>query len=170
MQKTNKLILTLAFAIYLFLLSWLIIFKCNTIVGDLFFGFRSINFIPYKYLLAGGQALDYSLNIVAYIPFGVFISLIFTKKPLAFKVIIIILSSVLYEAFQFIFAFGSCDISDVISNSLGGALGLILFGATKKFFTPKAINAISLGIIIIGAPLCVYAIISTAYTFPHYFL
>jgi glycopeptide antibiotics resistance protein len=40
----------------------------------------------------------------------------------------------MFEGFQFILKIGAFDITDIITNTLGGIIGLIIFGAIEKLF------------------------------------
>lgn len=163
--NNDKLINILAFIIYYLILSWLIIFKCNALTSDMRFGFRSITLIPYN---NNKNYIDYILNIPVYIPFGIYISLLFKNKSLLLKIMLIIVSSVFYEALQYIIYFGSSDISDIISNTLGGIIGIYLFFKFNSKIKDKSICFINKIVVIIGIPLVIYAIISTIIAFPIY--
>ena len=57
-------------------------------------------------------------------------------------------TSLICEAFQFIFAIGAFDITDIMNNTLGGVIGLMLYTGIDKTFrntvmTQKFINIIA---------------------------
>jgi glycopeptide antibiotics resistance protein len=69
-------------------------------------------------------------NIIAFIPFGfLFASLLSYKKRFTclLTVLVSALLSAMVEIIQFVTRTGSCDIDDVILNTLGGTIGYIIF-------------------------------------------
>ena len=164
-MKKEKILSFTAFIICYLFLTWVIIFKCNMLTSDMRFGVHSINLIPFKLILRGEYCLEYLLNIIVYIPFGVFLYNAFKHKSLLFNIIFITLTSILYEVVQYIIYFGSSDISDVITNALGGIIGIYLGKYLNKYISFKHINFL---IIIIGIPLIIFAIIQTINVFPIY--
>ncbi len=68
-------------------------------------------------------------NIILFIPLGFFIPALFTGKghyPLE-AIIICFLFSVAVEVIQLVTRLGSCDVDDVILNTLGGIIGYIIY-------------------------------------------
>ena len=62
-------------------------------------------------------------NIVAFMPFGLFLPLIFKKINRYYKFLIVMLLSVLLiEILQFITMSGTCDIDDLILNLIGASI------------------------------------------------
>jgi glycopeptide antibiotics resistance protein len=66
-------------------------------------------------------------NIIMFLPYGFLIPLI--KNKISCKNVILTgaLLSVFIEIFQYVSALGQCDIDDVILNTLGVALGFVLY-------------------------------------------
>ncbi|AKP66170.1 VanZ family protein [Companilactobacillus ginsenosidimutans] len=127
------------FAFYVFLLFFLTVFRDGYFLWDFkFFWHRplsEINFVPlvetFK-LLRGQSRLDffYNLfgNIVWFIPMGIFKPSL-GKKNRGFGRVVLIgaLVSVSIEALQFVLSTGVTDIDDVISNTIGTAIGFLLY-------------------------------------------
>jgi glycopeptide antibiotics resistance protein len=53
------------------------------------------------------------------------------------KLFFAFLISLIVEALQFILAVGAFDITDIITNTLGGIIGLLLFNAIEKRFNTR---------------------------------
>lgn len=67
-------------------------------------------------------------NIIAFMPMGFFIPIIFNKKRSLLKLVLFSAGiSLFIELLQFRFSVGSFDIDDIILNTFGGALGFYLF-------------------------------------------
>lgn len=67
-------------------------------------------------------------NIVCFMPFGFVMPILSNKQRSIFKMTFLsFLCSVIIELIQLVSKLGSCDIDDVILNTLGGVLGYIMF-------------------------------------------
>lgn len=108
---------------------------------------RSINLIPFAESVTIDGKTDISeilLNVIVFIPFGIYISML--HKPWNFiqKIIPIFCVSLLYEVLQYAFAIGGSDITDLIGNTLGGIIGMILFFILIRMFGKDIIWTINL--------------------------
>ncbi len=65
-------------------------------------------------------------NIIIFMPFGMYLSLISMKEHTIRYLPLIVLSSLTIEMFQFLLKSGYADIDDIIFNSIGGLLGILL--------------------------------------------
>ena len=112
-----------------------------------------LNVIPFKTIIQFIRAFNGSINkriimfnllgnIVACMPFGFFLPLLFKKqnsiKRFIFTMIIIVL---IIEILQFITLSGSCDIDDIILNVAGA---LMVYAILKIKYVRKFINYIFL--------------------------
>lgn len=59
------------------------------------------------------------------------------KWSLRKKVFFLFLISLMFEGLQFIFKIGAFDITDLITNILGGSIGLLIFQAIEKLFNDR---------------------------------
>ena len=72
--------------------------------------------------------LNLAGNILAFVPFGLFFPLLSRKNRGFFKVTLISFEvSLLVELIQLVTRVGSCDVDDMILNTLGGMLGYFCF-------------------------------------------
>lgn len=157
LSKKQKVLSVVVFCIYLFLLTWLILFKLSTDISEIkMLNMRSINLIPFKESVIVNNSLDLSeiiYNILAFVPLGVYLCIF---KPDWSKTVMILSAfslSFLYELLQYLFAIGASDITDLIGNTLGALLGIGLYLIFQKLFKKKAIsivNGIGLAIEIIA--------------------
>lgn len=151
MRIFAKIVLSLLFCFYLFVLTQKILFKYllpSMILSHFHFTeiyWQSHNFIPFKTIINYLFSTDINLNIrvtnlvgniIGFVPFG-FILPILMKRFIKLKSILIATFSLslTYEILQLLFAFGSFDIDDLILNTFGGLLGYIpirLIINTKK--------------------------------------
>ena len=142
--------------IYLLGLTWVVVFKTQLSLSSLP-EMRSINLIPFAESVVMNGKINYTevvQNALIFIPYGIFISVLWDKKPFIVKVLPIILTSFIFETIQFVFAIGASDITDIIANSLGGIIGIAIAFAFSKIFKEnwrKVINRFCLigGILLI---------------------
>lgn len=127
---------------YLFLKSTLYTYICFTLYFTLmpfiipipFINFNmssvNINLIPFNDFLKGhgGAARELFLNIIMMIPFGILVPFIYKKKFFS-TINYTFWFSLIIESFQ-IFSYSgmrSFDVTDLISNTLGGTVGCLLY-------------------------------------------
>ena len=133
---------------YLLILTWIILFKLSFSINELPH-IRNINLIPFGQSLIVNGTISYTeiiQNMLAFIPFGIFVYILWDKKTFIIKLIPIVLTSLIFEVIQYICAIGASDITDLLANSLGGIIGLLTaFVITKVFKNPvKVINIVCL--------------------------
>ena len=146
--------------IYLFGLTWVVVFKTQLSFSSLP-EMRSINLIPFAESVFVNGRISYTeviQNALIFIPYGIFISALWDKKPFIVKVLPIILTSFLFEAIQFVFAIGASDITDIIANSLGGIIGIAIAFAFSKIFKENWKKVIN-GFCLIGGTLLILFVV-----------
>ena len=137
-ELTNTLLL-----IYLLVLFWILLLTLG--VRFSYMGNNSVNLIPFDKSLDASETI---LNVVIFLPLGVYAEVLFKSRPLGTKLFFVFLFSLLIEGLQLILRVGAFDITDIITNTLGGIIGLIIFKVLKKLFhnsirTQKFINIIA---------------------------
>lgn len=168
-KSGQRLISVMALVVCGALLSWVIMFKANLLVSDLRFGYRGLNLVPFKGLIDDGTYyLECILNVLVYIPFGFFFCDTFRGKRFLTLAIILVLTSVGFEVLQYILAFGSTDVTDVICNGLGGILGGLIFLWMSAKGMRGWIFTCACCAIAVGLPIVFFAITSTVQVFDVY--
>jgi glycopeptide antibiotics resistance protein len=136
------------FIFYLLALTWIIIFKLQFSFENLPH-IKNINLIPFGQSVIVNGKIDFGeiiQNALAFIPYGLFIHVLREEKSLLKQFIPIICTSLIFEIIQFVFAIGASDITDMISNSLGGIIGIAIAVSISKVSKKgwiKFINIIS---------------------------
>lgn len=72
------------------------------------------------------------LNIGIFVPFGIYLCML--NYELRFKFRVILGVSFLLELFQYIFGIGRTDITDLITNTCGGIIGIGSYYIAVKIF------------------------------------
>ena len=141
--KKQNILSLIVFGVYLVLLAWLVLFKFSVNLSALP-DLRRINLIPLYYdNETNTHAAEVIYNILIFVPLGVYIQIFREKWPLAAKCLVIILTSFLFEAVQFLFAIGASDITDLIGNTAGGLGGILFCMIMKKWLPEKFISVIN---------------------------
>ena len=129
-KKTYQIIALTAFFIYLAMVIYSTVLNRNTDAAS--FGVRLIPFRSYQLIANGNKdkIREVIMNIAFFIPIGFLYCLIDTKKINYKKWPIIAFSaalSFLIEIAQFIFKLGWVEVDDIIHNTLGCCVGILLY-------------------------------------------
>jgi glycopeptide antibiotics resistance protein len=129
MKRKSNCLATILFLIYLALLVWIILFKLQFSISDLD-KVRSINLIPFHYdKEVGAEVLE---NFLIFVPMGIYLQMLLPRTKLYVKFMLIAGTSFLLETMQYILAVGRSDITDVLTNTAGGLLGLAVYSMAAR--------------------------------------
>ncbi|TCP53926.1 glycopeptide antibiotics resistance protein [Tumebacillus sp. BK434] len=142
-------------ALYVVILTWLVLFKLSFHISSVLdYHHRSLNLVPF----AAPSMVDGSINfgemifnVVFFIPLGLLLNVNFKKIGFLPKFYFVLLFSITAELIQYIFAIGATDITDVLTNTVGGLLGLTFYSFINKYIDHKKIDLviISVGILLL---------------------
>lgn len=138
-RKRLKIIVSMLFIFYLVILVWVILFKLQFALSDIDHT-RSVNLIPFHYSTAVGEQFhikEVRDNVLIFIPFGILLSMLAPKIKLRNKFLIIFGTSLALETMQFVLSIGGTDITDLITNSSGGVIGIGLYALLLKVVKDK---------------------------------
>lgn len=144
-MKKEHNITTALLCIYLVIVTWIILFKMQFSISSMPH-YRNINLVPFagSVIVNGkihmGEIID---NLIIFIPVGVLLSMLKSQWPFWKKVLPIFSLSLLYEVLQYVLAVGATDITDVLSNTTGGIVGILIFGIFSKLFGDKTIKVLN---------------------------
>ncbi|WP_461401390.1 VanZ family protein [Flavitalea sp.] len=126
---TNRLT-TVLFIIYLIAICWILLFKLG--VQFSYMGKRRFNLIPFSEpLILNNENI---LNVVIFVPLGIYTGILFVRWIFGKTLLFFFLLSLIVEGLQYILRVGAFDVTDIITNTLGGIIGLIIFKAIDKAF------------------------------------
>lgn len=137
-HQTYKLTQVL-FVIYLMSLVWILLFKLGvhfSYVGSS----RIINLLPYREPLFLNGKFDWSetfMNVVIFVPLGLYTGILYKRWSIEKKLFLVFSTSLIIEVLQYILAIGAADITDIINNSLGGIVGLMIYIGIEKVFKSR---------------------------------
>jgi glycopeptide antibiotics resistance protein len=152
-SERQKRVSIVVFAVYFVLLVWIVLFKLAVSLDDVP-RLRGINLVPFYYDSENSVHFkEVVYNILVFVPLGVYLSAFMSKKPLVIRILPCFLLSLSFEIIQWFFAIGASDITDLIGNTFGGILGVIVFWLFGKISSKNRmifINAIGIVIEVIG--------------------
>lgn len=133
-NRTNKLTIVL-FIVYLIALFWILLFKLG--VRFSYMENRQVNLIPFRDALILNRKIDFGeiiMNVVIFVPLGIYAGILFKGWNFGKNILFFFLASLFIETLQFIWRVGAFDITDTITNTLGGMIGLMIFEAIERVF------------------------------------
>jgi glycopeptide antibiotics resistance protein len=146
-------------AVYTATLLWLLLFKFSVhIAAVLHHDHRSINLVPFSH--SSGNAGEMVDNVLVFIPFGVLLAVNCKRLDLWRKLLVVFVFSLTAEVLQYILAIGASDITDVITNTLGGLIGLTAYDLTRRhvyearldrFIVTAGIGLLAIFLLLLGA-------------------
>ncbi len=136
MKQFTKTVL----AVYLLALLWLVLFKLSyDITGVLFeHQSRAINLIPFYGYSQGIREMI--VNFIVFVPSGLLLGILFKQTSFGQKLGFIFAFSLGVEIIQYVLAIGLSDITDLITNTLGGLAGLGLYALGNKYIDSRKLD------------------------------
>lgn len=128
-NTTNRLT-TVLFILYLIALYWILLLKLG--VRFSYMENRRANLIPFNepFILNSENIL----NVVIFVPLGIYLGILFKERLFGKKLLFIFLLSLIVEGLQYMLRLGAFDVTDLMTNTLGGVVGLMIFKAIEKAF------------------------------------
>lgn len=126
-ERPRRALLGALFLVYLVLLTWVVMWKLEMPwVGG---GVRNVKLVPF---VAGSngdgasQPIEVWANLLLFVPFGVYLRLLAPSwSPLSVTALAVGVSGAM-EAAQFVLTVGRTDSSDVIANTAGTVVGMLV--------------------------------------------
>lgn len=150
-MDSKKITISL-FSFYFIMLVWIILFKMQLSFAVVGSG-RSINLVPF----AGSVIVNERIgiweivdNVLIFIPLGVFSSMLGRTKSWIGRLAPSFFTSLVLEALQFVLAAGATDITDLLTNTLGGLIGIGIFYLFAKWCKDNVYKVLN-GIALVGA-------------------
>ena len=137
-KNVFKFFLISSFIFFVIFLFWIILFKYISPL-ELFsrdrFIYRRVSMVPFSDFAKGYYSkLAIWGNILLFIPVGVYLSVFKKNLKIYQKIIILPFISLFFEIAQYIFLIGATDATDIVTNTLGGTLGILFYHLLNKIF------------------------------------
>lgn len=134
--RADKLTIILS-VIYLLALCWILLFKLG--VQFSYMEARRFSLVPFREYVLYGK-IDWPeiiMNVIIFIPLGVYTGVLCRRWSFAKSLLFFFAFSLIVEAAQFVFRIGAFDITDIITNTLGGIIGYLLLKVIEKIFNDR---------------------------------
>ncbi|RYZ44694.1 MAG: VanZ family protein, partial [Chitinophagaceae bacterium] len=134
---TNRLTAFL-FLLYLVALFWILLFKLG--VQFEYMDNRSFTLIPFREYFRYHSKIDVAgtvLNVAAFIPLGIYTGTLFKTWNVGKNLFFFFLVSLVIEGLQYVLAVGAFDSTDIITNTVGGLVGLLVCKAIQNIYKPR---------------------------------
>ena len=138
-NNRSKMISYIVFGAYLFLLTWLVLFKFAFTIEEIPH-LRQLNLIPFHYETSVAYIThmkEVIYNILIFVPAGVYFTAFLGKRKWWLGIGASFFVSLTFETVQWIFSIGVSDITDLIMNTTGVLVGVGLYYLLKKIFKEK---------------------------------
>lgn len=156
MRYVSKFLL----GIYLFFLLWLILFKLSfNLPQFLTYSYSNVNLVPFSTFSFENTTVlrETTYNLIVFFSFWGAFECQFQETFFSKKLGIIFLVSFLAELIQFLFGIGVADITDLITNTTGGLIGLWAYQLLNKHLSTNKLDRLA---IILGYILFLFLIVA----------
>ena len=153
----NRRILVALFALYLVLLTWIILWKLELpYVGAAMGLEKPWKLIPFIPTADAGWSnpLEVLANILFFVPFGLYLGLLAPAWRWR-AVSVFAVASLALELTQHLISVGSFDSTDVIANTAGGVVGLALLAVARRRLSAGALTRV----LVVGAAVLLLAVV-----------
>lgn len=133
-NKKDRAFTIVLLSVYGLILLWIVLLKASSIAELKYLPCeRSLNLIPFHYdTEVSAHWNEVLLNVAVFVPLGLYFGMLGVR---AWKAILIgFAASLLLEALQYVFAIGAADVTDLITNTAGTALGACLYLLLRRVF------------------------------------
>lgn len=122
-DKRNKIFTIVLLSVYGLILVWIVLLKASTVAELKYLPCeRTLNLVPFHYKFeVCTHVEEVVLNALVFVPLGLYLSMLGMKpwKAILFGFCL----SFVFEALQFVLAIGAADVTDLLMNTLGTAIG-----------------------------------------------
>ena len=167
------------FILYLLLLFWVLYLKGNW-VSALYSNYRRLHnltvyerfmrcLIPFSQYFNNGKGFwanvwelkDFPLNIIAFIPLGVYLSYFFRRHKLVKVTVTAFLCTLAIESLQLFTILGAFCGDDLLGNTLGGMIGYLVYCKVYSYKRTVFLNTASIVVLVLELLLMGHAIAAT---------
>ena len=143
-RGARRFVLPALFALYLALLAWIVMWKLEVPylgMGEL----RQVKLVPFVSDACNGASAPSEVvaNVVFFVPFGLYLGLLAPAWPWWKATIAIAGASLTLEVAQYALAVGSSDVTDLVTNTAGGLIGLALLAIVRRRLGERTVAAMT---------------------------
>jgi glycopeptide antibiotics resistance protein len=134
-SQRRRILLIALFAVYLVLLVWIVLWKLEAPwIGAAATRPRPIKWIPFVPSAEAGasQPIELAINVLLFVPFGLYLGLLAPGWRWWQATGVLVGASLTLETVQHVLSTGSFDTTDIITNTVGGMLGLGILTLVRR--------------------------------------
>lgn len=156
--KNSRIFTIVLLSVYGLILVWIVLLKTSTVAELKYLPCeRTLNLIPFHYdVEVGTHVEEVVLNALVFVPLGLYASMLGMK---AWKAILLgFCVSLLFEALQYALSIGAADVTDLLMNTLGTAIGVGFYLLLRRMCKrPDRLNTVLNIIMCVGTALFLLA-------------
>ena len=157
-DKRTKVFTIILLSVYGLILIWIVLLKTSKITELRYLPCeRTLNLIPFHYdIEVGTHVEEVVLNALVFVPLGLYLCMLGMK---AWKAILIGLClSFVFEALQYALSIGAADVTDLLMNTLGTAIGVGVYLLLRRICKrPERLNKVLNIVMCVGTALFLLA-------------
>lgn len=168
--RRRRGILILAFAVYLVLLAWVVLFKLEVPwIGDAAGLERPIKLLPFVPSGDAGASTpgEMLINLVLFVPFGLFVGAFAPAWSWWRAGLVAFVTSLALETVQHLISTGSFDTTDLIVNTAGALVGWSIFVVVRRRSGERA-SVVMTRVCVVVSALALVAVIAFVASPLHY--
>lgn len=169
-MSRRRIVLVLAFAVYLALLTWVVLWKLEMPwIGDAAGLVRPIKLVPFAPSGDAGASTpaEMLINLILFVPFGLFLGALAPTWSWWKAGIAALGASLTLETVQHLISTGSFDTTDLIVNTAGALLGWAVFVAVRRSAGQRA-SVVMTRICVLVSALTLLAVVAFVVSPLHY--
>ena len=158
-SESQRVLTIVLFAVYACLLVGVILFKFPFSYDETG-GKRIVNLVPLMGSFSRDGVIRYDQiieNVLIFVPLGVYLCMVKTNWSFWKKTLPIVVVTVAFEVIQYVFAIGRADITDVLTNALGGIVGIGLYALLDKVLRNRTNGVINVAALILTVFVLLYS-------------
>ena len=164
-HKRNTIFTSALLTVYTLFLVWIVLLKTSTVSELKYLPCeRTLNLIPFHYEFEVGTHFEeVFLNVLVFMPLGQYLAMLGMKVCKA--ILIGFCVSLLFEALQFTLSIGAADVTDLLMNTLGAAVGAWIYLLLRRISKrPDRLNTVLNIVMCVGTALFLLADLGCCFT------
>jgi glycopeptide antibiotics resistance protein len=159
-SDSQRVVTIVLFVIYACLLTAVILFKFPFSYDETG-GRRIVNLVPLMGSFSGNGVIRYDQlveNVLIFVPMGIYLGMVKRNWSFWRKTLLIVGVTVTFEVTQYSFAIGRADITDVLTNALGGIVGIGIYAMLSKILRTRANGVINVAALTLTVFVLLYSV------------
>ena len=157
-NRRNNIFTIVLLSVYGLILVWIVLLKASTVAELRYLPCeRTLNLVPFHYdVEVGTHFEEVVLNALVFVPLGLYLCMLGMKARKA--ILLGLCLSFVFEALQYALSIGAADVTDLLMNTFGTALGVVLYLLLRRICKrPERLNRVLNVVMCAGTALFLFA-------------